>query len=84
MKFIFSESETRNEIVAQQIDFLSSWVSAFPTSWRKHWEQPSTEEMDMDDGIPRRPMGDRETWPPLEEAFEEFVQMCRRNREAAD
>ncbi|KND93679.1 Serine/threonine-protein kinase spk-1 [Tolypocladium ophioglossoides CBS 100239] len=81
MKFIFSESETQDEIVAQQIDVLGP--QHFPPIWRTHWEQPSTRELDMDDGIPRRPTDDRETWPPLEEAFEEFVQKYRRKREAA-
>jgi serine/threonine-protein kinase SRPK3 len=74
MKFIFSESETKEEIIAQQIDVLGS--RNFPLSWRKHWEQPNTGE-----GIPRRPVGDRETWPPLEEAFEQFVQKYRRKQE---
>lgn len=81
MKFIFSESETRDEIVAQQIDVLGS--RHFPPSWRKHWEQPNTEQMGEDERKPRRPTGYRETWPPLEEAFEEFVQKYRRKREAA-
>lgn len=81
MKFIFSESETEDEIVAQQIDVLG--YHDFPSNWRKHWEQLSTEEMDLGKRIPRRPMGERETWPPLEKAFEEFVQKYRRKREAA-
>jgi serine/threonine-protein kinase SRPK3 len=33
--------------------------------------------------IPQQPTGDRETWPSLEDAFEEFVQKYRRRREAA-
>ncbi|SPO02244.1 uncharacterized protein DNG_04917 [Cephalotrichum gorgonifer] len=37
MKFLFSESETEDEIVAQQIDVLGS--GHFPPSWRKHWER---------------------------------------------
>lgn len=81
MKFIFSESETEDEIVAQQIDVLGS--EHFPLSWRKHWEQSSAERKDTDEGIPRRPTGDRKTWPPLEEAFYESVQKYRRKREAS-
>ncbi|TAQ89035.1 hypothetical protein B7494_g2639 [Chlorociboria aeruginascens] len=60
MKFIFSESETRDEIVAQQIDVLGS--QHFPPSWRKHlWEQPSTEQMGKDERKPGWPTGYRET-----------------------
>lgn len=84
MKSIFSESETKDEIAAQQIDVLGIDVLGsqhLPPDWRKHWEQPSKEEISMDEGIPRRPIGDRETWPPLEKAFEEFVQKYRRKRE---
>ena len=42
--------------------------------------------MEMDAGVdrmPRQPTSDRETWPPIEEAFEEFVQKYRRKQEAA-
>ena len=81
MKFIFSESETQDEIVAQQIDVLGS--HNFPESWRKQWEQLGEEEKCATGGIPRQPTGDRETWPSLENAFEEFVQKYRRKREAA-
>ncbi|KAK1994723.1 kinase domain-containing protein, partial [Colletotrichum falcatum] len=81
MKFIFSESETPGEIVAQQIDVLGP--QHFPSNWRTHWEQPSAEERVMDDGIPRRPTGRREAWPPLEEAFDQFVQKYRKKRETA-
>jgi serine/threonine protein kinase len=82
MKFVFSESETQDEIVAQQIDVLGS--HNFPQSWRKQWERVG-EEDEYADGviIPRQPTGDRETWPSLENAFEEFVQKCRRKRPAA-
>ncbi|KAF1956234.1 kinase-like protein [Byssothecium circinans] len=82
MKFIFTEAETQDEIVAQQIDVLGSH-SNFPESWRKQWERPGEEEGYADDMMPRRPTGDRETWPRLENAFEEFVRKYRRKREAA-
>lgn len=82
IKFIFSEAETRDEIVAQQIDVLGS--SNFPESWRKQWERPDEgENSDGNTAIPRRPTGVRETWPSLDNAFEEFVQKYRRKREAA-
>lgn len=81
MKYIFSESETQDEIVAQQIDVLGS--SDFPDSWREQWERLGEEKADGETVIPRRPTEDRETWPILEDAFEEFVQKDRRKREAA-
>lgn len=76
MKFIFSESETVDEIAAQQIDVLG--LHNFPPAWQETWERTAA---DADEDIPRRPIGDRETWPPLEEAFEEFVQKYRRKQE---
>lgn len=81
MKFIFSESETQDEIVAQQIDVLGS--SNFPESWRQQFERLDGEDKDCHRSIPRRPTGVRETWPSLDNAFEDFVQKYRRKREAA-
>ncbi|KAI9154769.1 Serine/threonine-protein kinase spk-1 [Paramyrothecium foliicola] len=79
MKFIFSEAETADEIVAQQLDVLGS--QGFPADWQRSWERLESHKADED--IPRRPTGSREAWPPLEEAFEEFVQNHRRKREMA-
>ncbi|KAF2872815.1 kinase-like domain-containing protein [Massariosphaeria phaeospora] len=81
MKFIFSESETQDEIVAQQIDVLGS--HNFPERWRKQWERLGEEQKYAKGAIPQRPTSDRDTWPSLEIAFEEFVQEYRRKREAA-
>jgi serine/threonine-protein kinase SRPK3 len=81
MKFIFSESETQDEIVAEQIDVLG--YHNFPKSWRNQWERLGKEEDSENSVIPRQPTGDRETWPSLEDAFEEFVQKYRRRQEAA-
>ncbi|KAF6805446.1 protein kinase [Colletotrichum sojae] len=75
MKFIFSESETVDESLAEQIDVLG--LHDFPLAWREAWERTAA---DVDEDIPRRPVGDREVWPPLEEAFEEFVQKYRRKQ----
>jgi len=80
MNFIFSESETRDEIVAEQIDVLG--YHGFPQSWKAQWERLGKEEDYEHSMIPRQPGGDRETWPSLEDAFEEFVQKYRRRREA--
>lgn len=81
MKFIFSEAETQDEIVAQQIDVLGS--SNFPGTWREHWERQSEEDEEDHKEIPRRPTGPRDAWPSLEDAFEEFVQKYRRKRQEA-
>ncbi|KAF2850918.1 protein kinase [Plenodomus tracheiphilus IPT5] len=84
MKFIFSEAETQDEIVAQQIDVLGS--GGFPESWRMQWERGTSNKDGGDvyattDIIPRQPVGERETWPTLDTAFEEFVQKYRRKRD---
>ncbi|KAJ8106856.1 hypothetical protein OPT61_g9265 [Boeremia exigua] len=81
MKFLFSESEPRDEIVAEQIDVLG--YHTVPPSWRAQWERPATQDDSENAVVPRRPTGDRESWPALEDAFEEFVQKYRRKREAA-
>lgn len=81
MKFIFSQSEPADEVVAQQIDVLGS--QHFPSCWKKQWERSSNDQEAATPGralLPLRPTGDRERWPPLEEAFEEFVQKYRRKR----
>ncbi|TDZ20684.1 hypothetical protein Cob_v006509 [Colletotrichum orbiculare MAFF 240422] len=76
MKAIFSESEPQDEVVAQQIDVLGSqWL---PPSWLRDWERSHGDQR-----TPRQPTGDRETRPPLQEAFEDFIQKYRRKREGA-
>lgn len=81
MKFIFSESETQDEIVAQQIDVLGS--HGFPESWRQRWGRMREDDKDPSAVIPRQPNDDREAWPTLENAFEEFVQKYRKKKESA-
>ncbi|KAK8016966.1 kinase domain protein [Apiospora rasikravindrae] len=80
MNFIFSETETMDEIVAQQIDVLG--YQGLPLAWREHWERPNTEELvtETEVEVPRHPTGDRHSWPSLEQAFEEFVQKHRREQ----
>jgi serine/threonine protein kinase len=81
MKFIFSESETQHEIIAQQIDILGS--EGFPEAWRLQWERLQEDDRHTTDGAPPwLRSGQREKWPELETAFEEFVQKYRRKREA--
>ncbi|KAK7913973.1 kinase domain protein [Apiospora marii] len=83
MGFIFDESASMDEIVAQQIDILGA--QGLPQAWREHWERPQWEELvtETEVTVPRRPAdGDREAWPPLEQAFEVFVQRYRREQEA--
>ncbi|KAF7520782.1 hypothetical protein G7054_g12665 [Neopestalotiopsis clavispora] len=79
MKYIFSECEPEEVVVAQQMDVLGS--EDFPPAWRKEWE--AAEDSAAEQTLPRRPLGEREIWPPLEEAFEAFVQKYRRKRESA-
>lgn len=81
MKFLFSESEGQDEIVAEQIDVLG--YQNLPKSWRDQWERPVKEEDCKNGMISRQPTGDREIWPSLEDAFEESVQKFRRRQEAA-
>ena len=81
MKFIFSEAETQDEITAQQIDVLGA--ADFPEGWRRQFERLRDEDNYGATTIPRRPSGQRETWPSLDNAFEEFIQKYRRKREAA-
>lgn len=78
MKFIFSEAETRDEIVAQQIDVIGA--QNFPQGWMKKWEKLDDNSEDSKNTIPRKPIGEREEWPGLENAFEEFVQKYRKKR----
>ncbi|KAK8075705.1 kinase-like protein [Apiospora hydei] len=82
MNFIFSETETMDEIVAQQIDVLG--YHGLPLAWREHWERSNTEELvtETEVEVPRHPTVDRNAWPPLEQAFAEFVQKHRREQEA--
>ncbi|TKW48760.1 Serine/threonine-protein kinase spk-1 [Colletotrichum tanaceti] len=79
MRALFGESETRDEVAAQQIDVLGS--RGFPPAWARERDGPPPRGKE---GTPRRPAtGDRETWPPLDDAFEEFVQKHRRRRATA-
>lgn len=79
MKFLFSREEgTVDEIIAEQIDVLGH--ADFPQTWRRLWERTWTDD-EHTETIPRRPTEERDTWPPLEEAFEEFIQKHRRQRE---
>lgn len=80
MKFIFSESEPEDEVIAEQIDVFGA--ETFPPSWRTAFERQISLREHGVSPLPRRPEGRREVWPPLEEAFEEFVQKSRRKREA--
>ncbi|RDA87543.1 hypothetical protein CP532_3935 [Ophiocordyceps camponoti-leonardi (nom. inval.)] len=84
MKFLFSDFEPANEIVAQQIDVLGS--QTFPAAWRRQWERPNTKDTEAeadDEMIPRRPTSNREAWPTLEDSFVHCVQKYRRKHEEA-
>ncbi|KAG5914910.1 hypothetical protein E4U53_004572, partial [Claviceps sorghi] len=83
MKAIFSEWTTEHEIVEQQLNILGS--DHFPSTWREQWERPGTDEEDYDTQqfqIPRRPTAaNRYVWPPLEQTFENCVQLWRRKQQ---
>ena len=69
MKAIFSrEFTTEDDVTSQQLDVLGP----MPTSCWESWE----ERRKFFDGEIRR----GEAWPPLDEAFEEFIQKYRRKR----
>ncbi|KAG6003352.1 hypothetical protein E4U21_002094 [Claviceps maximensis] len=85
MKIIFSDWTSRDEVIAQQLEVLG-W-DHFPSAWRDLWERPVTDAEDNSTAeenyhIPRQLTGvTREPWPPLEDAFEQFVQKWRREEE---
>lgn len=79
MKAIFSESEPMNEVIAEQIDVLG--LQSLPDKWRALWERSGETEVGIPSRIPKRSEGKRQAWPPLEEAFEQFVQKYRRKWE---
>jgi len=77
MRVIFSDSEGPSEIIAEHIDALGMQV--FPAKWLDLWNSARTASSDP--LIPRRSKGIRNAWPPpLEKAFEEFVQAHRKKR----
>ncbi len=77
MKFIFSQHEPKDVLVAEHIDVLG--YEGFPEHWRRAWERPAgTEEMK---NLPRKPTrSPLDEWPPLENAWEAFNQKFRRQR----
>ncbi|EFR00573.1 CMGC/SRPK protein kinase [Nannizzia gypsea CBS 118893] len=76
MKAIFSTDwVTDDELVSQYIDILGP----MPPSWWDSWEARS-EFFDRD----RRPVEDREVAPPLDQAFEQWVQKYRRKRKVGE
>ncbi|KAK2785776.1 hypothetical protein FQN51_003783 [Onygenales sp. PD_10] len=72
MKAIFSTDwVTEDEMTAQHIDELGP----VPLSWWDRWEKRG-EFFDAN----VRPIEGRDVWPPLDQAFEDFVQVSRRKR----
>lgn len=70
MKAIFSnEFTTLDEVTAQQVDVLGP----MPPRWWEAWD----ERAQFFDGG-NRPLENREAWPTLDVAFEEFIQKYRR------
>jgi serine/threonine-protein kinase SRPK3 len=78
MKAIFSESELEAEVIGEQINVLGA--QCLPDHWQAKWDS-------QNDLVPRfEASGDlkaeRETWPPIEDGFENFIQAYRRRRKA--
>ncbi|KAK2772910.1 hypothetical protein FQN52_004811 [Onygenales sp. PD_12] len=72
MKAIFSTDwVTGDEMTAQHIDELGP----MPLSWWDRWEKRGEF---FDENV--RPIEGRDVWPPLDQAFEDFVQVSRRKR----
>ncbi|KAK2800030.1 hypothetical protein FQN50_008269 [Emmonsiellopsis sp. PD_5] len=72
MKAIFSTDwVTEDEMTAQHIDELGP----MPLSWWDRWEKRGEF---FDENV--CPIEGREVWPPLDQAFEDFVQVSRRKR----
>ncbi|KAK2771986.1 hypothetical protein FQN53_004823 [Emmonsiellopsis sp. PD_33] len=73
MKAIFSTDwVTEDEMTAQHIDELGP----MPLSWWDRWEKRGEF---FDENV--RPIeGSRDVWPPLDQAFEDFVPVSRRKR----
>lgn len=70
MKAIFSTDwVTADEMVSQHIDELGP----MPSSWWECWEERS--QFFDKNGCPTE---GREVWPPIDQAFEEWVQKYRR------
>ena len=72
MKALFSnEFPPIDEVTAQHVDVLGP----MPLGWWKSWDE-KTQFFDRDGHA----LKDREAWPPLDLAFEEFIQKYRRKR----
>ncbi|KAI0120071.1 protein kinase [Nemania sp. FL0031] len=79
MRPLFSDCEGQDEIVAEQIDVFG--YQNFPLKWRGQWERQDSEKESTDQPLPRRPLRKRDVWSPLEVAFEEDVQVFRKEKE---
>jgi serine/threonine-protein kinase SRPK3 len=76
MKAIFSESEPEAEVIAEQIDVLGA--QCLPDRWRAIWDSQNNSVSPS--RAPEELKMERETWPRLQDAFEEFIQVYRRRR----
>ncbi|KAG6008644.1 hypothetical protein E4U43_000115 [Claviceps pusilla] len=83
-RFLFYQGSSEHKLIEQHLDLLGS--NHFPSTWRELRERPHIDEdKDCDTNeiqIPRRPTRlDEDVLPPLEEAFEQFIQKTRRKQE---
>jgi hypothetical protein len=81
MQFIFSEGVPFNEGAAYQIEVLGA--DSFPEQWWQHWHGTGQYFEISDPWLETwlassRSLGCRSVWPPLDDAWEEFVPKFRR------
>jgi serine/threonine-protein kinase SRPK3 len=79
IKAIFSEYEPEAEVIAEQIDVLGA--QCLPDHWRATWDSQNDLISRSDASGELR--AEREIWPTLQDAFENFIQAYRRGRKAA-
>lgn len=78
MKAVFSTDwVSEDEMTAQQVDELG--VKNMPSSWWEEWKERN--QFFDGDG---NPVGDRDVWPSLKLAFEDWVQKYRRKRKVGE
>lgn len=77
MKAIFSESGPEAEVIAEQIDVLGA--QCLPDHWRAMWDSQNSSISRSQASEELK--AERETWPPLQDAFEDSIQAYRRRRE---
>jgi hypothetical protein len=76
MKAIFSESKPEVEVIAEQIDVLDAQY--LPDHWRAMWDSQNNSVSRLQ--AIGQLKAERETWPPLQDAFANSILGYRRRR----